>query len=333
MVKADGKPKLDASVMTNYVAGQNIVYSDKVSIARFSHIFQQVAERLKYVCRGKVLFFCGSTIEDFASEVEERLGDISQYYCYELDISKYDKSQAGLMKDTERALLSMLGVESDTLDMFFSGEYDSSVSMHNKELSLSIGSQRRSGGANTWLGNTMVLLSLLSILLNKKPFDLVLASGDDSLIFSKEKLDLDTTTLSQAYGFDVKLNDLSVPYFCSKYFVKTNDGLRFVPDPFKLLMKAGYLREDNDALIHEHFKSFVDLTGSYNSEEVIQELVALDARKYGYNSHAYEAFCLIHVLRANFNQYKRLYEEGNVKSDRANGKPPVRKSGSKTQKF
>nr|BDX29259.1 RNA-dependent RNA polymerase [Grapevine leafroll-associated virus 13] len=317
MVKADGKPKLDSSVLTNYVTGQNIVYSDKVSIARFSHIFQQAAERLKFVSREKVLFFCGVTIEDFAEQVEERLGDISQYYCYELDISKYDKSQAGLMKDTESILLRMLGVEEGVINFFFSGEYDSNVVMHSKELALSIGSQRRSGGANTWLGNTMVLLSLLSILLDRKPFDLVLASGDDSLIFSKEPLNLDTTILSSAYGFDVKLNELSVPYFCSKYFVSTNDGLRFVPDPFKLLMKAGYLREDDDNLIHEHFKSFVDLTGSFNSEEVVQELVKLDERKYGYNSHAYEAFCLIHVLRANFSQYKRLYDEGSQKGERS----------------
>nr|QOE55610.1 RNA-dependent RNA polymerase [Closteroviridae sp.]UVT34982.1 protein 1b [peony leafroll-associated virus] len=307
MVKADAKPKLDETPLYQYVTGQNIVFQDKALTALFSHCFTQCTQRLKYVSEEKCCFFVGSSNEEFADLVSGRLGDLSKYYVYELDISKYDKSQASLMKDVEYRLLHSLGFHNEVLDAFFSGEYDSMVTSLNKELNLSIYSQRRSGGANTWLGNTLVLLTLLSVLIGEREFDLALCSGDDSLIFFKEPLTLETMEISATLGFDVKLFEQSVPYFCSKYFVQTPDRLHFVPDPFKLLYKLGVERDFNEDLLHEVFTSFTDMTKSFFHEGVISELVKLDARKYGENPFSLAAFSLIHVLASNFNQFKRLY--------------------------
>lgn len=307
MVKADCKPKLDETPLSQYVTGQNIVFQDKAITAMFSHCFTQCAQRLKYAFEGKCLFFNGTTNEEFAEVVKMRLGDINKYHMYELDISKYDKSQASLMKDVEYKVLNRLGFHGCVLDAFFCGEYDSVVSTMSRELTLSVGSQRRSGGANTWLGNTVVLLGLMAVLLEGKEVELILLSGDDSLIFTKEEVALDTQVISNSWGFDVKLFEQSVPYFCSKYFVQTEQNLYFVPDPFKLLYKLGAERDYDEGLLHEIFTSFVDMTKPFFREEVVRKLVDMDQRKYGANPYSGHAFDVIHVIASNFNQFKRLF--------------------------
>nr|UTM04038.1 RNA-dependent RNA polymerase [Grapevine leafroll-associated virus 1] len=307
MVKSDAKPKLDSTPLQQYVTGQNIVYHDRAITAMFSHIFTQAVERLKYVLQTKVLAYHGMSTEDFSREVGERLGDVSGYYVYELDISKYDKSQGACMKDVERRILIGLGVSESVVDAFFCGEYDSVVTMGKNELVLSVGAQRRSGGANTWLGNTLVLMTLLAISLKGSEPSLVVVCGDDSLIFSKNELLINDRILEESFGFDLKLTCQCAPYFCSKYLVRTPDHCYFLPDPFKLFLKLSLEREPNEDLLFEVFTSFVDLTRGFGDESAVQQLVAMDAQRYGPNPYAYAAFCLVHILAANFVQFKRLF--------------------------
>ncbi|QZB90240.1 RdRp [Pineapple mealybug wilt-associated virus 6] len=324
MVKSDAKPKLDDTPLYKYVTGQNIVYHDRCVTALFSCIFSAVAERLKFVVDSRWTLYHGMDTVDLARRVKADIGDIRKYHTYELDISKYDKSQASLMKQVEELILLTLGVDKEVLETFFCGEYDSIVRLMTGELSLSIGSQRRSGGANTWLGNTIVLCVLLSVMLEGKDYSYVVVSGDDSLIFSLEELDLDTNPLSDHYGFDVKLFRQSTPYFCSKFFVQTDDYLGFVPDPLKLFVKLGSSRAPDIDLLHEIFTSFVDVTKGVTAESTVQALTDMVTRKYGYSTWTYAALCVIHVLRANFSQFCRLYYDDRVVTD-------VRPSGQRTR--
>lgn len=313
MVKADVKPKLDDTPLYKYVTGQNIVYHDSCVTALFSCIFTAAVERLKFVVSENWVFYHGMDIDSLAQRISADLGDIRAYVCYELDISKYDKSQASLMKQVEELILLTLGVDREVLETFFCGEYDSLVSLASKELVLSVGSQRRSGGANTWLGNTVVLCTLLSVMLRGNEDYYVVVSGDDSLIFSKTELDIDTSSLSDNFGFDVKLFRQAVPYFCSKFLVQTDSGLFFVPDPLKLFIKLGVSRVADLDLLHEVYMSMVDITKNFGNEMVVSELVPLVARKYKHSGWTYSALCAIHVMSANFTQFCRLYY------DRGNG--------------
>nr|WNK15192.1 MAG: RNA-dependent RNA polymerase [Grapevine leafroll-associated virus 3] len=315
MVKSDVKPKLDNTPLSKYVTGQNIVYHDRCVTALFSCIFTAVVERLKYVVGDKWLFYHGMDTAELATVLANNLGDIRQYYTYELDISKYDKSQSALMKQVEEMILLTLGVDEEVLSSFFCGEYDSVVRTMTKELILSVGSQRRSGGANTWLGNSLVLCTLLSVVLRGLEYDYIVVSGDDSLIFSRAPLEIDTTVLSDNFGFDVKVFDQAAPYFCSKFLVQVDDGLYFVPDPLKLFVKFGASKTSDIDLLHEIFQSFVDLSKGLNREDVIQALTHLVTRKYKHSGWTYAALCVLHVLSANFSQFCRLYYHNSVNVD------------------
>nr|AFH35871.1 RNA-dependent RNA polymerase [Grapevine leafroll-associated virus 3] len=315
MVKSDVKPKLDNTPLSKYVTGQNIVYHDRCVTALFSCVFTACVERLKYVVSDKWLFYHGMDTNDLARKLKNVLGDIRQYYTYELDISKYDKSQSALMKQVEELILLTLGVDREILSTFFCGEYDSVVRTMTKELVLSVGSQRRSGGANTWLGNSIVLCTLLSVVLRGLDYDYVVVSGDDSLIFSKRPLDIDTVVLSDNFGFDVKVFNQAAPYFCSKFLVQVGDDLYFVPDPLKLFVKFGASKTSDIDLLHEIFQSFVDLSKGFNREDVIQALVHLVTRKYKHSGWTYAALCVLHVLSANFSQFCRLYYHNSVSLD------------------
>lgn len=310
MVKSDIKPKLDESPLYKYMTGQNIIYHNSCVTAVFSHVFMQVVARLKYVLNDNICMFHGMDHQDFADEVALALGNINAFNAYELDISKYDKSQAALMKQVEEKILLRLGMHADLIDCFFCGEYDSLVTMRTKELQLSVGAQRRSGGANTWLGNTIIVMVLIAILLDGSKADFVGVCGDDSIIFSQQDLKLSLSDLATNYGFDVKLFNHTVPYFCSKYLVQTVDKLYFVPDPFKLFVKMGVGRTADINKLHEIFMSFVDMTKAMVSDDVIIELSHLHERRYGKSPMAYAAFCVIHVLRSNFSQFCRLYYDG-----------------------
>nr|AXI82172.1 RNA-dependent RNA polymerase [Grapevine leafroll-associated virus 3] len=315
MVKSDVKPKLDNTPLSKYVTGQNIVYHDRCVTALFSCIFTAVVERLKYVVGDKWIFYHGMDTAELATVLANNLGDIRQYYTYELDISKYDKSQSALMKQVEEMILLTLGVDKEVLSSFFCGEYDSVVRTMTKELILSVGSQRRSGGANTWLGNSLVLCTLLSVVLRGLEYDYIVVSGDDSLIFSRVPLEIDTTVLSDNFGFDVKVFDQAAPYFCSKFLVQVDDGLYFVPDPLKLFVKFGASKTSDIDLLHEIFQSFVDLSKGLNREDVIQALTHLVTRKYKSSGWTYAALCVLHVLSANFSQFCRLYYHNSVNVD------------------
>nr|AIT52510.1 RNA-dependent RNA polymerase [Grapevine leafroll-associated virus 3] len=315
MVKSDVKPKLDNTPLSKYVTGQNIVYHDRCVTALFSCIFTACVERLKYVVNDKWLFYHGMDTTELAQKISNDLGDIRQYYTYELDISKYDKSQSALMKQVEELILLTLGVDREVLSTFFCGEYDSVVRTMTKELVLSVGSQRRSGGANTWLGNSIVLCTLLSVVLRGLDYDYVVISGDDSLIFSRQPLDVDTSVLSDNFGFDVKMFNQAAPYFCSKFMVQVDDGLFFVPDPLKLFVKFGASKTSDIDLLHEIFQSFVDLSKGLNREDVIQALTHLVTRKYKHSGWTYAALCVLHVLSANFSQFCRLYYHNSVSVD------------------
>nr|WNK15228.1 MAG: RNA-dependent RNA polymerase [Grapevine leafroll-associated virus 3] len=315
MVKADVKPKLDNTPLSKYVTGQNIVYHDKCVTALFSCVFTAVVERLKYVVNEKWLFYHGMDTGELAGKLKNDLGDLRQYYTYELDISKYDKSQSALMKQVEELILLTLGVDEEILSTFFCGEYDSVVRTMTRELILTVGSQRRSGGANTWLGNSLVLCTLLSVVLKGLDYDYVVVSGDDSLIFSSRPLDIDTTVLSDNFGFDVKVFNQAAPYFCSKFLVQVDDDLFFVPDPLKLFVKFGASKSSDIDLLHEIFQSFVDLSKGFNREDVIQALTHLVTRKYKFSGWTYAALCVLHVLSANFSQFCRLYYHNSVNTD------------------
>ncbi|QSE37566.1 replication-associated polyprotein [Citrus associated ampelovirus 2] len=308
MVKSDAKPKLDDSVISKLAIGQNIVYHKRKINAVFSNVFIQVFERLKHVLSSNVVLYNKMSLDEFASEVHSRVGtDIDSYFCGELDISKYDKSQGPLFKQVEEKVLARLGVNPEILNLWYASEYESSVSTSSGSFSADVSAQRRSGASNTWLGNTIINMCLQAYCTNFDDVACACFSGDDSLLLSLTPLEDCYSDLSVLFGFDIKFIKHSTPYFCSKYVISDGTKLYFVPDPYKLLVKLGRIVGSDQNKIHEIFTSFCDITKDYGSETVVDKLCEYHTRKYNFSPFSYAAFAAIHCIRANFSQFSRLY--------------------------
>nr|QSE37541.1 RNA-dependent RNA polymerase [Citrus associated ampelovirus 1] len=308
MVKSDAKPKLDDSIISKVSSGQNIVYHKKKINAVFSNVFLQVVEALRFCLVPNVILYTGMNTDDFASEVQSRIGpDIDNYFCGELDISKYDKSQGPLFKQIEEKILRRFGVEASVLDKWYASEYESCVTTEDRAFQADIGAQRRSGASNTWLGNTLINMCLQAACSNFEDFSCIAFAGDDSLILSRLPVANVYSEIQDMYGFDVKFIQHAAPYFCSKYLVNNGANLVFVPDPYKVLVKLGRLVSDKEKLCHEIFISFCDAVKYLNNEVVVSKLVYYHSIKYGPAAFAYGAFASIHCISANFAQFKRLF--------------------------
>lgn len=307
MVKTDAKPKLDDSVLSKLPAGQNIVFHRPAVNALFSHVFTQVTARLQRCLKRNFLLFVGDSIESFEQQISESLvGRINEYYCAEVDISKYDKSQGPITKQIEEKLLRRLGCSDEFLNLWYSSEYDSSCTTMDKSLTMSVGAQRRTGASNTWLGNTLVNMVLLAYCRRFNSDDCVFFAGDDSLLLSRNPHFDCFSKLNLEFGFDVKFYPCAAPYFCSKYFVDTEDGVKIVPDPLKLLTKLGRVFAKDKFLGREQFISFRDVTKNYSRDDVMMALTLYHEKKYGPNRFTFDACCAVHCLAANFDQFSRL---------------------------
>ncbi|QNT12720.1 RNA-dependent RNA polymerase, partial [Yam asymptomatic virus 1] len=307
MLKTEAKPKLDESVLSSMPAGQNIVYHQPAINALFSHVFVQVTERLQRCLKRNFVLTSGLSPENFEDILNDGLSSkIQGLHCCEVDISKYDKSQGPLMKQIEEEVLRRLIVNESFLDWWYSSEYESLCSTFDKSLTVSVGAQRRTGGSNTWLGNTIINMVLLAYVHDFDSDTMVCFSGDDSLILSREKKFFDFFRLNCELGFDVKFFPQATPYFCSKFLINLEDRIVVVPDLFKLVTKLGRITARTENEGRDNFVSFRDATKWYGRDDVVALLSYYHQEKYGPSKHVYDAACAIHCIAANFDQFSRL---------------------------
>lgn len=309
MIKSDMKCKLDSSAAQNIPSGQNIIYHERRVCALFSSVFQDLVQKLKYILKPHVLLYHGVNLQEFANMVNSVLKrPLSMCYCGEVDISKYDKSQNQLTKDIEHEIYRRLGIHPDLLDLWMCSDFSSVVGSLSSGVLLDIGAQRRTGTATTWLGNTLINMVLLSATGDLSKFSLMGFSGDDSILLSDSRFELDSFVYEYHYGFDVKFFSCSTPYFCSKFLIPVGDTVLFVPDVLKLLVNLGAEHNVSEYELREKFTSFVDLTQDLCDYEVCEILAEYIEERYGENAWVFPAVCCITSLRSNFSQFKRCWK-------------------------
>nr|QWQ59704.1 RdRp [Manihot esculenta associated ampelovirus 2] len=318
MVKGDLKPKLDDTCLSDIPSGQNIVYHERAVCACFSVCFIQMTKRLKAILNRRAKLFVGVDLSEFALDIQLTMEkNIAHYSCSEIDISKYDKSQNDFTKAFELRVYEYLGMPKEMLDLWAASEFNGIARMISSALAVDMGSQRRTGTANTWLGNTLINMMLLSEATNVHDFALCCFSGDDSLLLYDKPVTVDLSRYSAAYGFDVKYYHHSTPYFCSKFLVEAAGKLHYVPDPFKIFIKFGAEGAPTKTLLKEKWASFYDITTAYDSEEVCNKLAHLCAEKNGASNWWYAAIATIHCIRANPTQFARCWETVDCESIRS----------------
>ncbi|AAS57939.1 polymerase, partial [Mint vein banding-associated virus] len=308
MVKSDVKPKLDDSVLTKLVAGQNIMYHRKYINALFSPFFNQIFSKIIYCLLPKFIIYNKMSLEEFAEQISLRLvRDIDDQICTEIDFSKFDKSQDSLIKNIEKEIYTLMGVSDELLALWEVGEHTSRFRTSDKSFSGTIGAQRRSGASNTFLGNTITTMAILSMYYTYEDCELCMFAGDDSLILGSKSLDDCCELINKDFNMESKFIHNSTPYFCSKYILSFNGKALVVPDPYKMLVKLGKSYFDSKSNVDERFQSFKDLTSSYDNDLVVSKLVFYHSLRYKPNPFCTEAVSVIHCLSSNLAQFKRLY--------------------------
>ncbi|ADV40934.1 RdRp, partial [Carnation necrotic fleck virus] len=310
MVKRDAKVKLDSTSLVKHSPAQNIMFHAKHVNALYSPCFDEFKNRLMSCLHSNIVFFTEMDNRQFARVVSGLISDYDdEYRIGEIDFSKFDKSQDIFVKEFEREIYSLFSFDAELLDLWMQGEYRAKATTLDGQLSFDVVNQRRSGASNTWIGNSLVTLGMLSLYYRVNDFKALFISGDDSLIYSETPITNHADAICIETGFETKFMTPSVPYLGSKPGVCCGHKTYVVPDPYKLMVKLGSVRKEvDDSELFEVYTSFKDLTKDFDDERVVRKLSLPLASKYGFDSvHCLPALHSIHCLNSNFKSFLKLY--------------------------
>ncbi|USF91885.1 RNA dependent RNA polymerase, partial [polyscias crinivirus 1] len=317
MIKGDMKPKMDMSSYSSYSPPANIIYYNHIISMFFSPLFLEVFDRIVYCLNSKIVMFSGMNLDVLASLISSKLDKpLGSYYTLEIDFSKFDKSQGILFKTYEGMLYRFFKFSEDYYTNIEATEY---FIRYKGRCGLAgeLGAQRRTGSPNTWLSNTLVTMGIVLSMYSIDDIDLFLVSGDDSLIFSSKPLANRTGEINRDFGFEAKMVENSVPYFCSKFIIEDRGKIKVVPDPVRFFEKLStpircqdFLSED---LMAEKFRSFKDLMKDYVFDTTCLLVDSLVSYRYSLPPMcSYAALCYIHCLLANFHAFKKIFQEDTI---------------------
>ncbi|CAD29306.1 RNA dependent RNA polymerase, partial [Olive leaf yellowing-associated virus] len=277
--------------------------------AVFGPIFKVLTRRVRQCLLPNIFLYTEMTSDDFSAKLYSLLGGIDDYYKGEIDFSKFDKSQDFFCKNYEIKLYSFLGFDSEFLELWSASEYFCRARSIHNDLSFTTFAQRRSGTANTFFGNCMITLMMLSLYYDFRNFSAVAVAGDDSILFSKTPIVDHSDHMILDNGFEAKFLRDKPAYFCSRFILFANDYIYFVPDPYKVIVKLG--KPLTDVTVNglwERYISFKDYTKYLNFETVVWHLAIATNIRYGIEGkNTYSAICALNCIRSNFKRFREVY--------------------------
>nr|BCA25866.1 polyprotein [Little cherry virus 1] len=312
MIKGDMKPKLDMSSVSEYSPASNIIYYQTMINMFFSPIFLEIFGRIKYCLGDKVILFSGMNLDEMGDLLESRLCyPLNSYNFVEVDFSKFDKSQGHVIKLYEELVYKIFKFSPNIYDNFKLSEYFCRASA-TCGVNLDLYCQRRTGSPNTWLSNSLATLAMLASVYDLDDIDLIIVSGDDSLIISRSEIENKCLEINNDFGMDAKFLANPVPYFCSKFIIQVDNRIRLVPDPVRFFEKLStpvtLVQLEHPTLLRERFTSYRDLMGSYFDENVIIAVERFVSLKYNTPmGSGYAAFCYIHCLLSSFKNFLTIF--------------------------
>jgi len=321
MNKRDIKPALDGTATSEYKAVQTIAYNTKDINAIFCPIFRQISDRLLSVLDDRFLIFTQMSVSEF----EERLTSIlppsfaNLLFTKEVDFSKYDKSQGRVHLLFEIEIYKALGLDPFYAYLWYRAHYHTIVKDPSCGFLAWLQCQRKSGDAATFIGNTIVLMGMLSFMYD---FDNICGGvfgGDDSVLWGKQTvLEQDKTYMAgDVFNMEVKFFKFRYVYFSSKFLISVGDRWRMIPDPLKIVFKLGRRDLVDWTHLEEYFISMQDHLRSFR-DACINEVLS-DAVTERYNTqvsdHTY-CFAALARLSEDKSAFFSLFEDpGNLLID------------------
>nr|APG77702.1 hypothetical protein [Hubei virga-like virus 19] len=306
-IKGNAKPDLDSYPGSRYKSSQTIAYQDKLINSFFCPIMADFTDRVTAALHDNIILFSRMSVDDYCTAVDRvcpyaRFQSFENFY--EIDFSKFDKSQDLIALKFEVMLMRHFGFPDELLNCWIMMHKETTLRDVKHKFRAKVLYQRKSGDAGTWILNTLfqmaVVIHSLGIdrsILNGSVF--CTFSGDDSLVFVESEnysRDHVSDTCANLFNLEVKLLRFNTPYFCSKFFIPTPEGLLFVPDVLKTVVKLGRRDLVNVDHASEYFVSFCDnnkvLFNAYNWPLIDH---SIKDRYGGFGSYVatYRALCTI----------------------------------------
>jgi len=278
MIKTTLKPVEEDNLHIERPIPATITYHKKGVVMMTSPYFLCAMVRLLYVLKSKFVVPTGKYHQIFQMN-PELLKHSKEFK--EIDFSKFDKSQGRLHHDVQFRLFLALGMPEHFVTTWFNSHERSHIRDRDCGIGFSVDYQRRTGDACTYLGNTLVTLSVLSYVydLSNPNILFVAASGDDSLIGSREPLPREKEDLCVSlFNFETKFPH-NQPFICSKFLlvVECDDGseeVLAVPNPLKLLQKLGP-KNLQVTVLDDYYQSLCDILWVFNDADICRRTAEL----------------------------------------------------------
>ncbi|ABX57121.1 58 kDa protein, partial [Cactus mild mottle virus] len=241
MIKRKPKIKLDQSICTEYPALQTIVYHSKEINAIFGPIFKELTRVfLDSVDSSRFLFYTRKSADD-VSEFFSDLPHVSQTDVYELDISKYDKSQNELHCAIEYKIWERLGFDGFLRDVWAQGHRRTVLRDFQAGIKALIWFQRKSGDVTTFIGNTFINAAAIATLMPLEHCIKAGFCGDDSVIYLPKGTPVGDVQAKAnlEWNFEAKLYKKTYGYFCGRFIIPHSTGAIVYPDVLKVIAKLG----------------------------------------------------------------------------------------------
>lgn len=282
MIKSTVKPQLDVRAPYVYSSLQTIAYHSKEINAIFCPVFREIKDRLLKVLGEKFLIFCDQSPDEFADLISTRFSADMFYRPHmEVDMSKFDKSQGSAALDFEIMIMRSFGVPDYLLELWYEAHHNSILVDRDNGLRVKLVYQRKSGDASTFLGNTMFLMAVLSLLFDMSTCDFAAFSGDDSILIGEGVMYDRNFLCANLFNLESKFfRNFRYKYFCSKFLLPVGGRVYFVPDVAKLLTKLGRSDLVNWEHAEEYRVSLDDLTRVYSNAAINEVFEAALRERY-----------------------------------------------------
>nr|BBV14748.1 replicase [Barley aphid RNA virus 2] len=257
-IKKNSKPALDMSCVNTYASLQTVVFTPKDFNTLFCPMFKIMKKRMIETMNEKFLMYTDMPPDKFSEILTKRFSNyiLQSYHSLEFDVSKYDKSQNLLHLIVDCMIMKHFGIPECFVSMWFFGHCNTKLYDPCNRFYCDVFFQRKSGDPSTWLLNTQQILTMIVNCIPDHCWEqifLVIASGDDSEIFSYDKLQIQHNRFSDVFNYEVKIYDRYTSfYFCSKFLIITEERVYMLPDIYKLIKKLGR----HDMKNREHVLSF-----------------------------------------------------------------------------
>lgn len=281
ILKPMPKAATDAKPLKVYPTVQTVMYHSKLVNSFFGPIIRRADSRFRSLLRTNVLYNKGKNITDIEEFLDENYIRDDGAITVENDFSDYDRSQQEVAHCLDEALLSLLGLDAEDVNLWMTGHNVNTNYNFQLGLRVNLLYQRKSGDVTTAFGNTVLNMVALchGLRLKRDEFQVAMFLGDDSWLqikrtpFINAKLRGCSERIAVHFNGEAKLATFKTGYFCGNYIIATQDRIVLMADPVKRAVKLGRWDVKHQKLLQENWISFRDLLRNYDDENA-QELLA-----------------------------------------------------------